>query len=53
MDSYTVAMSAGKDKANWHMRKHGRVAWSIEDQNIAYDEFSRLYGAKVSRAGNR
>lgn len=41
--TYDIAMAASRDAGNRSMRKAGRTRWSVEDWNVAADEFNRLW----------
>jgi hypothetical protein len=42
--TYDLAMAAGRDAANRHMREHGRAQWNGDDWNEASSTFWRLLG---------
>lgn len=43
---YRLAMDAGIDAANRHMKKAGRVAWDETDRAEAVDAFEKVYGSQ-------
>lgn len=41
--TYKLAMAAGQDEGNRHMKAAGRSTWNEEDYNAACEEFERLW----------
>lgn len=41
--TYHLAMAAGWDAGNRHMRTNGRASWNQDDWNVACEEFNRLW----------
>ena len=44
--TYKIAMAAGQDAANRHMKKAGRTAWDESDYAVACETFEKVYGSQ-------
>ena len=41
-DLYDIAMAAGADAADRHMRENARKTWNADDYNLMVQEFNRI-----------
>ena len=50
--TYEIAMAAGKDAGNRHMRKNNRTGWNLDDRNVAAGTFHDLYPDPTEEVNN-